>query len=195
LWKALITGPKGTPYEGGCFLFDIYFPSDYPGRAPSVKLRTTGGGTVRFNPNLYNCGKVCLSLLGTWQGEKGESWSAEYSSILQVLVSIQSLIFVDQPFYNEPGYESRPDDSQSNAYSAQIMEMTVKWAMIDQLKSPPEYFADAIRYHFRERGEVVVATVKRWEEWCRSIGASKSAAGIKKMLPELESEILKLKHE
>jgi baculoviral IAP repeat-containing protein 6 (apollon) len=26
LWKAVITGPQGTPYEGGCFLFDIYFP-------------------------------------------------------------------------------------------------------------------------------------------------------------------------
>ena len=29
-----------------------------------VNLQTTGGGSVRFNPNLYNCGKVCLSLLG-----------------------------------------------------------------------------------------------------------------------------------
>jgi hypothetical protein len=29
-----------------------------------VNLQTTGKGTVRFNPNLYNCGKVCLSLLG-----------------------------------------------------------------------------------------------------------------------------------
>ena len=33
-----------------------------------MHLRTTGGGTVRFNPNLYNSGKVCLSLLGTWPG-------------------------------------------------------------------------------------------------------------------------------
>lgn len=31
-------------------------------------LATTGGGKVRFNPNLYNNGKVCLSLLGTWSG-------------------------------------------------------------------------------------------------------------------------------
>ena len=29
-----------------------------------VNFQTTGGGSVRFNPNLYNCGKVCLSLLG-----------------------------------------------------------------------------------------------------------------------------------
>lgn len=48
LWKAIITGPRDTPYEGGCFLFDIYFPNDYPQRPPNVKIRTTGGGTVRF---------------------------------------------------------------------------------------------------------------------------------------------------
>ena len=32
---------------------------------------------------------MCLSLLGTWQGGRGESWSPEYSTVLQVLISIQ----------------------------------------------------------------------------------------------------------
>ncbi len=45
-----------------------------------------GGASVRFNPNLYNCGKVCLSLLGTWQGAKGETWDPSASSTLQVAV-------------------------------------------------------------------------------------------------------------
>lgn len=39
---------------------------------------------MRFNPNLYNCGKVCLSLLGTWSGAKGETWDPSASSTLQV---------------------------------------------------------------------------------------------------------------
>lgn len=103
LWKAMITGPEDTPYAGGMFLFDIYFPAEYPSIAPKVRLRTTGGGSVRFNPNLYNEGKVCLSLLGTWSGGKGETWQADVSTILQVLLSIQSLIFVPEPYYNEPG--------------------------------------------------------------------------------------------
>ncbi len=38
---------------------------------------------MRFNPNLYNCGKVCLSLLGTWGGDRGESWDSNVSSMLQ----------------------------------------------------------------------------------------------------------------
>ena len=48
-----------------------------------VNFRTTGNGVVRFNPNLYHCGKVCLSLLGTWEGAQGEQWN-ETSTILQV---------------------------------------------------------------------------------------------------------------
>lgn len=50
--------------------------------------------------SLYNCGKVCLSLLGTWQGSQGESWNAKTSTFLQVMISIQSLIFVPQPYFN-----------------------------------------------------------------------------------------------
>lgn len=61
---ALITGPFDTPYEGGFYYFLIRCPPDYPIRPPRVKLMTTGGGQVRFNPNLYRNGKVCLSILG-----------------------------------------------------------------------------------------------------------------------------------
>ena len=82
--RAIITGPEGTPYTGGVYEFDVYFPSGYPGVAPQVHFRTTGGGTVRFNPNLYKDGKVCLSLLGTWQGSAGEHWDQNTSTILQV---------------------------------------------------------------------------------------------------------------
>ena len=55
---------------------------------PKVKLITTGNEHVRFNPNLYNNGTVCLSLLGTWAStNESEKWSA-VSTIRQVLMSI-----------------------------------------------------------------------------------------------------------
>lgn len=38
--QALITGPDGTPYENGCFQFDIYCPKDYPKVPPLVNLVT-----------------------------------------------------------------------------------------------------------------------------------------------------------
>ncbi len=42
--KAVITGPKGTPYGSGCFVFDIFFPATYPQDPPLVNLATTGNG-------------------------------------------------------------------------------------------------------------------------------------------------------
>ena len=58
--RALITGPPDTPYDSGCLIFDIYTPSEYPKKAPYVWFMNHGG--KRFNPNLYDSGKVCLSV-------------------------------------------------------------------------------------------------------------------------------------
>lgn len=49
----MIIGPEGTPYENGCFIFDIFLPLDYNLKSPSVKSMTTNGGKYRYNPNLY----------------------------------------------------------------------------------------------------------------------------------------------
>lgn len=88
--KVLITGPAETPYANGCFEFDVYFPPDYPNSPMLINLETTGRHTVRFNPNLYNDGKVCLSVLNTWHGRPEEKWNAHTSSFLQVSWSEQS---------------------------------------------------------------------------------------------------------
>jgi baculoviral IAP repeat-containing protein 6 len=86
--EVICAGPDGTPYENGLFEFDVFFPSSYPYSPPKLTLVTTGGGTVRFNPNLYPDGKICLSILGSWEGRPEEKWTP-YCSILQVLISIQ----------------------------------------------------------------------------------------------------------
>jgi ubiquitin-protein ligase len=119
LVRVLITGPVDTPYSYGCFTFDIYYPSNYPVNPPLVLLATTGSGTIRFNPNLYADGKVCLSLLGTWHGgDSSEKWDPLQSNLLQVLVSIQGLILIPEPIYNEPGYEAMQGTPQGKVYSA-----------------------------------------------------------------------------
>ena len=118
--RALIVGAARTPYSMGLFQFDICYPQLYPSAAPMVHfmttgmlskliicyqvvlsvnlsnhlfLRNSGGGQVRFSPNLYNDGKVCLSLLGTTNaGKESHRWSPKKSSLAQVLLSIQSQI-------------------------------------------------------------------------------------------------------
>lgn len=130
-----LPGPEGTPYSNGCFYFDMHL-ADYPAKAPVVKFLSTGQGQVRFNPNLYNCGKVCLSLLGTWSGP---GWVAGKSTVLQVLVSIQGLILgVSDPYFNEPGYEAGRGTKQHEAaslkYSANIRRFTLQYCIAEPLQ-------------------------------------------------------------
>lgn len=136
LMKALISPADDTPYAGGYFEFDIFIGSAYPSVPPKVKTMTTGGGSIRFNPNLYQCGKVCLSLLGTWQGE---TWNPAQSTLLQVLVSIQAFIFVKHPYFNEPGYTlcqgQAEHDRRSEEYSERVRRDTARAAM----KIPPVF--------------------------------------------------------
>lgn len=160
--RALIFGPDGTPYANGAFMFDIFLPWDYPDSPPRVNFLTTAGGRVRFNPNLYQDGKVCLSLLGTWSGP---SWTRE-STLLQVLVSIQALILVPEPFFNEPGYEKSagtPRGKQSSeVYNNQIRKHTVKHAICDALEYCDPIFSKATRTHFAMKRDSVVVEVQSW---------------------------------
>ncbi|KAG9346274.1 hypothetical protein AGOR_G00203270 [Albula goreensis] len=125
---ALITGPFDTPYEGGFFLFLFRCPPDYPIHPPRVKLITTGNNTVRFNPNFYRNGKVCLSILGTWTGP---AWSPA-QSISSVLISIQSLM-TENPYHNEPGFEQERHPGDSKNYNECIRHETMRVAVCDML--------------------------------------------------------------
>jgi ubiquitin-conjugating enzyme E2 Z len=126
---ALITGPFDTPYEGGFFYFYIRCPPDYPIRPPRVKLMSTGNGRVRFNPNLYKNGKVCLSILGTWSGP---AWSPALS-LSSLLISIQSLMN-EKPYHNEPGFEQERTVGDAKRYNDIIRHETLRVAVCDMLE-------------------------------------------------------------
>ncbi|XP_048562751.1 putative ubiquitin-conjugating enzyme E2 39 isoform X3 [Triticum urartu] len=80
LIRAAIVGPAGTPYHDGLFFFDVCFPPEYPRCPPKVHFHSSG---LRLNPNLYESGKVCLSLLNTWLGSGSEKWGKSNSTMLQ----------------------------------------------------------------------------------------------------------------
>lgn len=68
--------------------------------------------------------------------------------IFQVLVSIQSLILVGEPYFNEPGFErSRGTPAathSSKEYNSNIYQATVRWAMLEQLKNPCPCFKEVL---------------------------------------------------
>jgi baculoviral IAP repeat-containing protein 6 len=166
--KVLITGPEATPYANGCFEFDVYFPNDYPTSPMMINLETNGRQRVRFNPNLYTDGKVCLSILNTWHGRPEEKWNPQTSSLLPVLVAIQSLILNAEPYFNEPGYEksrgTEAGEKNSREYNAGIQIATVEWAMLEQIRRPSPCFKDIIYRHFWLKQSEITQQCEQWLE-------------------------------
>lgn len=173
VFSFVVIGPKDTPYHNGIFEFHGSFPQDYPNSPPNVLINTTGSGKVRFNPNLYANGKVCLSLLNTWESDsRNEHWNPKTSTLLQVLVSIQSLIFIEQPYFNEPGYESRMGTQRGDDYSFKYNDETrrnnMKVAILGNLKSPPYGFEEFTRNHFRLKKDEIIETCQKWIDESKS---------------------------
>lgn len=133
--KALIIGPHETPYEFGFFEFVVKFNKEYPRKSPAVTAMTTNSGRCRFNPNIYSSGKVCLSILGTWRGERGEEWSAA-QGLESILLSIQSLMS-SNPYENEPGFEDANESSDKKNqkdYIAKIRHETLRISVIQRME-------------------------------------------------------------
>lgn len=150
LISTLIEGPINTPYEGCLFTFDIQLSNEHPNKPPRVHFHAFS--TEKLNPNLYTSGMVCLSLLGTWSGRSTERWTVK-STIYQLLISIQGLILVEEPYYNEPAYhEIKGRHSlQSKKYNSKTLKLVID-SMVNQIKNPPEIFKQQILSHYRNTG-------------------------------------------
>eukprot|EP01022_Parablepharisma_sp_SALTPOND_P020985 TRINITY_DN395_c0_g1_i1.p1 TRINITY_DN395_c0_g1~~TRINITY_DN395_c0_g1_i1.p1 ORF type:complete len:5656 (-),score=802.26 TRINITY_DN395_c0_g1_i1:1614-18581(-) len=211
--KALVMGACNTPYGHGAFEYDIYCPANYPNESPKMNLTTTGNGAVRFNPNLYHDGKVCLSLLGTWRGTATENWDPKFSTILQVLMSLQAIVMSEEVYFNEPGFEGeigKPEGERKNEGYANIVRYcNIKYAMIGQIKNPPKGFESVIKRHFYVKRPEILKEVHKWieyadaheasydglvydhnSEWCNKFKQSKTR--YKEMLTEIVKELEQL---
>jgi ubiquitin-protein ligase len=161
--KFLLSGTVDTPYAHGLYLFDVLLPSNYPNVPPKVNLTTTGGGKFRFNPNLYDTGYVCLSIIGTWAGNPEEQWNPSSSTLLQVMLSIQSLVMDNDIIQKEPSFHSVPRESIENlGYQMEVKYGNLKFAMIDHLKNPPKGFETIIREHFKIKKQEILKTASDW---------------------------------
>ncbi|CAH8325783.1 unnamed protein product [Eruca vesicaria subsp. sativa] len=164
LLRAVIIGAEGTPYHDGLFFFDIQFPDSYPSAPPRVHYHSGG---LRINPNLYNCGKVCLSLLGTWTGNSREKWLPKESTMLQLLVSIQALILNQKPYFNEPGYEATmgtpSGETHSKAYSENVFILSLR-TMVYSMRNPPKHFEEFVRSHYFVRALDIVKACNAYKD-------------------------------
>ncbi|KAL5541999.1 hypothetical protein UlMin_009709 [Ulmus minor] len=169
LLRAVIVGASGTPYHDALFFFDLAFPSNYPLRPPLVSYRSFG---FRINPNLYENGWVCLSLLNTWAGKKIERWNPSESTILQVLVSIQALVLNEKPFFNEPGsaiFGKAFWERNSQAYNENTFLLSCKSILL-LLRKPPMNFEAFVVGHFRDRANVILEACGEYANGLTRVG-------------------------
>lgn len=129
-------------------------------------------------------------MLGTWQGEP---WQPGKSTLLQVLVSIQSLIFVNDPYFNEPGYEANrgtpAGTKASDAYNANLYYQVTKAAILDPLLRPkmiPSEFTEVVNAHFDLKRQEIEEQLQGWA------GLDKSEhGGMQKLLADYQSHCKK----
>jgi ubiquitin-protein ligase len=151
---AMLIGPEKTPYEKGFYFFRFEYPNTYPMQPPIAKYYTQGyvkrnehNFNVRFNPNLYTCGKVCLSMLNTWAGP---GW-VPTNTISNVLIAIQALVLIENPLVNEPAYEN-VKGKVIEEYNKFIEYANIKISVLKMLKKRPlpifDNFNDVMKEYF-----------------------------------------------
>ncbi|MGI9554680.1 MAG: ubiquitin-conjugating enzyme E2 [Vampirovibrionia bacterium] len=160
--------PQGnSPYQHGYYFFTVQFPTNYPYSPPKMKYLTNNGHT-RFHPNLYRSGKVCLSLLNTWRGDKWTSCNT-LSSILLHLATL----FTVNPLLHEPGItESHSDlDNYSTAIEYDNLETAIYRVITNSLhvNGLGDRFRDIIEQTYAKNKEAILENVKSKEQISRYV--------------------------
>lgn len=122
---AMIIGPDDGVYSHGYYFFKFNFPENYPYSPPKVTFYGSNS-KIRFHPNLYRNGKVCLSILNTW---RGEGWTS-CQNIKSVLITIVSLLD-KKPLLHEPGITEKHRDF--NNYNQIIEYSNYRYSLLGML--------------------------------------------------------------
>jgi ubiquitin-protein ligase len=89
----LISDSKGTSYANGLYHFELICDETFPAKPPKMQL-LTGKGNVRFNPNLYENGYVCLTWFILPDFFKGSIQESRLAKISKINFNIFKLIFI-----------------------------------------------------------------------------------------------------
>jgi len=124
-WTVYIAGPQGTPYEGGIFKGLMTFPPDYPNSPPSLKFHSDF-----WHPNVYNDGRVCISILHVPDPmnteERPEECWRPIQTVESILVSVCSMI--SDPNFSSPANVDASVELRKNAdaYKKRVQKIVEK---------------------------------------------------------------------
>ena len=122
-WIITMTGPKGSPYEGGLFRIKADFPEDYPNHGPELKFINK---IYHLNVNFTDDpGHICINSINSWR-LTGKVKDQPFYTMKQALFDIFSL------FYKQ-GVESAYDQNMANLYKNhrdQFDQEARKWTQL-----------------------------------------------------------------
>ena len=113
-WKFILVGPKDTPWENEIFSGTIKFPMNYPFSPPNVKFTSK-----IFHPNIYNDGKICISILHEGKDQYGYEDSSERWSPVQ---TIQTIFLSILTLFHDPNCDSPANVDASVMYRRDKLE-------------------------------------------------------------------------
>jgi baculoviral IAP repeat-containing protein 6 len=84
----------------------------------------------------------------------------QQSTLLQLFVTIQSILLVPEPYFLEPGFENQARSKTSDDYARNVQKNTLKVAIEDVWKNPPEGFEHVVKHHFEYQKTAIDAKAK-----------------------------------
>lgn len=118
VYKATISGPPGTPFEGGLYELNIQMGMDYPFQPPKVRFETKV-----FHPNVSEKGLICLDTL---KPQPVGSWSPAVS-LFSLLTTLRVLL--SNPSWDDPLSSSVFESWKDGCWEAKAAEWTKMYAM------------------------------------------------------------------
>ena len=166
-----------------------------PTCTPEVKVSSSCTALLQ-SPRTNNV-KVCLSLLGTWTGSPEEQWQPGKSTLLSVLVSIQAMIFCENPWENEPGNEndaaaSSSGRTASEMYNQEIQSLTTRYAILDWLREPTmrdSVWSHVLTQYFSHHREKIMQKIRTWAVSNRKITGWECSVGRVNLVTELAAAL------
>ncbi|KAL8268393.1 hypothetical protein R6Q59_002191 [Mikania micrantha] len=165
LLRAVIIGPKKTPYHDGLFFFDIRFPSKYPKDPPVVHYCFDG---LEINPNIHLDGSLFLRL--PKRDEAGflldleRIWVPGTSDMISFLIFLRNL-FNAMPLLNDVlhGHPASFGALQVLFYNEVAFIKSLK-TMMAVMNNPPKNFEDFVVGHFRNRVTDILDAIQAYNE-------------------------------
>lgn len=99
-WEVEMYGFPDTLYEGYTLKIEIFFPTDYPLSPPRVFFVTK-----MYHPNIYEDGKVCISILHTAHTDPhtDEPDTEQWTPVLSVRTILLSIwVMLNEPNTSSP---------------------------------------------------------------------------------------------